>query len=257
MNRRENGRLEPERNLATDLASALMFRELALSYLHSLGNALFSIASQVLDMQADPAVNSDRYRRKLDELLMLVGPAKHQVATIQEVARPGTRKPKEFFITSEVVRRAIEMVARQSPPVHMRESFGQYDYMVKAERELIEQAVLNLLHNAHQSLREKTPPHREIFVFIREDRSEEGYFRISIRDSGHGIPPELMKKVFHPAFTTRSSGSGYGLYVARALIEQCGGRLGLERSIVGKGTTFVITLPFVRKVAFEGSPYVS
>jgi two-component system nitrogen regulation sensor histidine kinase NtrY len=65
---------------------------------------------------------------------------------------------------------------------------------------------------------------------------------ISFTDNGPGIQPEIVDKVFIPYFSTKETGSGLGLAIAKQGVEQAGGRIWCE-SVVGKGTTFFISLP--------------
>jgi len=65
---------------------------------------------------------------------------------------------------------------------------------------------------------------------------------ISVTDTGEGITPENMKKLFQPLFTTKAKGIGLGLVLCRNLAEANGGRIEVE-SRIGEGTTFAVTLP--------------
>jgi signal transduction histidine kinase len=69
--------------------------------------------------------------------------------------------------------------------------------------------------------------------------------RIAVRDTGAGIPPENMKKLFEPLFTTKTKGIGLGLAVSQKLIEANGGRIEVQ-SEVGVGSTFILCLPTQR-----------
>jgi signal transduction histidine kinase len=71
------------------------------------------------------------------------------------------------------------------------------------------------------------------------------FVEISVEDSGEGITPENLKKLFQPLFTTKARGIGLGLVVCRNLAEANGGRIEVE-SELGKGTTFTVVLPAVR-----------
>jgi len=69
-----------------------------------------------------------------------------------------------------------------------------------------------------------------------------GFVEISVVDTGEGISPENMEKLFQPLFTTKTKGIGLGLVVCKNLIEANGGRIDVE-SRSGIGTTFTIILP--------------
>ncbi|MFI5130511.1 MAG: sensor histidine kinase [Chitinophagales bacterium] len=68
------------------------------------------------------------------------------------------------------------------------------------------------------------------------------HIRISIRDNGEGIAPEMQSRIFSPNFTTKSSGTGLGLAMCKGIIEQAKGRIWFETE-KGKGTTFHVELP--------------
>ena len=68
------------------------------------------------------------------------------------------------------------------------------------------------------------------------------YVRISISDTGKGMPAHDLKKIFDPFFTTRSKGIGLGLSITYQIIKNHGGSIKVE-SKVDRGTTFTITLP--------------
>ena len=64
---------------------------------------------------------------------------------------------------------------------------------------------------------------------------------LSVADDGHGVPAEVLPRIFDPHFSTRTSGSGLGLAIARRLVDGWGGRIAAE-SVVGRGTTVAVTL---------------
>jgi signal transduction histidine kinase len=68
---------------------------------------------------------------------------------------------------------------------------------------------------------------------------------ISVQDTGVGIPPENMNKLFEPLFTTKAKGIGLGLTVTRKLAEANGGRIEVK-SELGKGSNFTLFLPVVQ-----------
>jgi len=107
----------------------------------------------------------------------------------------------------------------------------------------IEQILLNLLINARQAM----PNGGRLRVEVRENPDAQ-MVEIRISDTGVGIPPDQLRLIFEPFYTTKEpdehghGGSGLGLSVCRQIIEQHQGRIRVE-SLVGKGSTFTVKLP--------------
>ena len=70
----------------------------------------------------------------------------------------------------------------------------------------------------------------------------EGRVEVAVTDSGPGLPPGVIDKVFDPFYTTKSWGLGMGLPISRTIIEAHGGRLWAEQARSGSGLTFRFTL---------------
>ena len=111
-------------------------------------------------------------------------------------------------------------------------------YVVFADENLLVRTFNNLLINARQAVPAGRMPH----IAVTLEAVDANNVRVTIRDNGAGIPEEVQEKVFVPNFTTKESGSGIGLAVAKRGIESAGGKIWFE-TVVGEGTTFFIELP--------------
>ena len=107
--------------------------------------------------------------------------------------------------------------------------------IARVDRQLLTQAILNLLQNALEA----TPAGGTITLTAA---SHEHGIRIEVADTGHGIPADQVGKIFNLYFTTRTSGTGLGLAVTQQIVTQHGGRIDVTSS-VGQGTRFAISLP--------------
>jgi signal transduction histidine kinase len=105
------------------------------------------------------------------------------------------------------------------------------------DRVQIGQVLLNLITNAVQAMTNRTGT-----LILRARADGDAALRLDIRDTGVGIPPEQLDKIFEPLFTTKARGLGLGLSVARALVHANGGELTVT-SEVGAGSTFTLLLP--------------
>jgi len=112
---------------------------------------------------------------------------------------------------------------------------GEEALVLDADARKLRQALLNLVLNAVQA----SP--RGAAVRIAVARECEGA-RITVRDDGVGMTPEVLERIRKPYFTTKEGGTGLGVAVARGLVEQHGGRIEFK-SAAGKGTTVSIVLP--------------
>lgn len=114
------------------------------------------------------------------------------------------------------------------------------DIVVPIDEGLMRQALGNIVQNALDAM----PAGGTLEV---DARSEGGDTVLTIRDSGHGISRENVRKVFLPFFTTREQGVGMGLALAHKIVTAHGGRIDVE-SAEGQGTAFTITLPKKNKM---------
>jgi PAS domain S-box-containing protein len=119
---------------------------------------------------------------------------------------------------------------------------------VRGDRVHLQQALLNLIMNALDALADTPEPLRRIL--IRTERDGEGA-KVSVIDSGYGIPPDNLKAAFESFFTTKEHGMGLGLSIARSIIELHGGRIWASNN-ASRGATFTFTLPAARGVEEPG-----
>ncbi|MGH7523619.1 MAG: sensor histidine kinase [Gemmatimonadales bacterium] len=111
------------------------------------------------------------------------------------------------------------------------------DVIVEVDAVQIGQVVFNLLTNAVQAMGEKGGA-----LKLQARRCRPDAVELLVTDSGPGIPPELMERIFEPLFTTKARGIGLGLAVSRALAQANGGDI-TAASDPGKGATFILTIP--------------
>ena len=117
---------------------------------------------------------------------------------------------------------------------------GPEPLIVTVNRTRIEQILVNLVVNAVDAIGDRTGS-----ITVDVHPSEDGRRVVcEVRDTGCGISPENLPKIFQPFFTTKTEdkGTGLGLPVARGIVESYGGTL-IATSQVGGGTTFTFDLP--------------
>jgi len=114
---------------------------------------------------------------------------------------------------------------------------------VQGDRVQLQQVVLNLIINAVEAMSGSNEGARQLL--INTDKADQKEICIVVQDSGPGIPPESIDRVFAPFYTTKSLGLGLGLSICRSIIEAHGGRL-WATAAEPRGAVFAFTLPVRR-----------
>jgi signal transduction histidine kinase/HAMP domain-containing protein len=113
---------------------------------------------------------------------------------------------------------------------------------ILVDPERFRRVIINLFDNACQAMQgEPNPDCQESIVYVQSEIEKE-HLKISIADTGPGIPSEVMPHIFEPLYSTKGFGVGLGLSVVQDIIKQHGGRMEIS-SEVGKGTQVVMWLP--------------
>lgn len=111
------------------------------------------------------------------------------------------------------------------------------DTVIRADRVQTEQAIINILRNAIDALEDQAES-----IITVQHQQDDRFDQILITDNGPGIPPEELREVFVPFFTTKKSGSGIGLSLTRQILHAHGGTIDIS-STVNKGTTCILFFP--------------
>jgi PAS domain S-box-containing protein len=151
----------------------------------------------------------------------------------------------EPIVLQELEKECVELVRPQANELGVT-IFSQsvYDFQVLGDQQRLKQVMLNLLSNAIKYNRPNGS------VTISCDPRPSSKVRLSVSDTGPGINPDLIERLFTPfdrldAETSGIEGTGLGLALSRGLVEAIGGTMGVE-STVGSGSTFWIELPNVK-----------
>src|ERR687885_381717 len=131
------------------------------------------------------------------------------------------------------------------------------DAFVEADKTRMSQVIFNLLNNAIKfTQEEKGPEEGVISVTLEENKKNEEEddkeVIVSIKDTGTGIAPQIMPRLFTKFATKSEKGTGLGLFISKSVIEAHGGRIWAENSTDGKGATFSFSLPHHDKENMHG-----
>ena len=113
---------------------------------------------------------------------------------------------------------------------------------VRGDRVQLQQVMLNLAMNSIDAMEAAADGPRELLIRSRPDKS--GTVLVAVQDSGIGLDPQSMERLFEPFYTTKPGGMGMGLRISRSIIEAHGGRLWATPN-ARPGITVQFTLPII------------
>ena len=235
--------LAAARSREVEAAQLRAFRDLARQVAHELKNPLTPLrfATQRLAQEARPDQR---------ELLEIV---EGESERIEQMARDFAtlgRLPEGPPAPVDLAELMETLVKGTVPPgIAVRIERAPDLPLVSAHYEPLRRALHNLVLNACDACEERRAgarPRGEIAVTLRPvPNGAAPAVEIAIRDTGVGIPPEQLGRVFEPYFTTKAKGTGLGLALVRQTIHDHGGSIGVA-SEPGRSTTFTVTLPVTR-----------
>jgi two-component system nitrogen regulation sensor histidine kinase NtrY len=109
------------------------------------------------------------------------------------------------------------------------------EIMLEADTSLVEQMLINLIVNAIEAVKDDPSPK----IILSAYTSSNGKIIIKVADNGHGIPEEILDKIFIPFFSTKKSGSGIGLSLCKQIMMLHKGNIQVQ-SIPEEGTAFTL-----------------
>jgi C4-dicarboxylate-specific signal transduction histidine kinase len=167
--------------------------------------------------------------------------ASEVIARIRSLIRKGDPERAPIAL-NQVIEDTIALAAGQASrnDVSIHTEFAPDLPPVAGDRIQLQQVLLNLMMNAIEAMTGVAD--RDRLLTIRSGVTGSGLVRVSIEDTGAGIAPQTMSRLFEPFFTTRAQGIGMGLAISRSIIEAHGGRLWAE-SALNQGTVLEFTLP--------------
>jgi signal transduction histidine kinase len=225
--------LETERRRAERLA---YFEMLASGIAHEIKNPLVGIKSFT---QLVPRRHQDE--RFIAEFSRVVGREIQRMERLLErlgaLSRPG-RRPQHSLDLRAPIEQAVEAMRPtfDEKGVAIRVTLGRSPCFVVGQQAELEELFLNLVMNAHEA----TPPGGVVQVEIAHDAER---VTVSIADTGPGIAPELVERVFDPFFSTKQRGSGLGLAICAGIAQTHGARLQVANAAGGGGAVFSVEFP--------------
>jgi signal transduction histidine kinase len=134
--------------------------------------------------------------------------------------------------------------------VSVQTRFSEGVFPIHGDRVQLQQVVLNLILNSVEAMCSSEAGARELLISTKQDHTG---VLVAVRDSGPGVDPSHLERVFDAFYTTKSSGMGMGLSICRSIIDAHGGRLWAEANEF-RGTIFQFTLPSAEKELMSSRP---
>ena len=221
------------------------WREMARQVAHEIKNPLTPMKLSLQFLQkaiAERRPNSEELIGRISQTLITQIDVLSDIATSFSTFTNLPAMRPERLDVAEILRRCAALHQPDTDDgaldLHLPLDAANGRYIVYADESLLVRTFNNLLINARQAVPVGRTPHIDVCL-AAEGR---GTVRVAIRDNGAGIPDDVREKVFVPNFTTKETGSGIGLAVAKRGIESAGGKIWFETR-VGVGTDFFIELP--------------
>ena len=153
---------------------------------------------------------------------------------------------KEEFILSKAVLESFtdfanQLSKEQKENVKLIVALDEGDVLVVADKHRINQVINNLLNNALKFTKQG-----QITLSTEKEKKYGKEAIVKIQDSGPGIDPDIMPRLFTKFATKSYSGTGLGLFISKSIVETHGGKMWAENNLDGKGATFLFTLPIAK-----------
>jgi PAS domain S-box-containing protein len=247
--KRAEGEREQLRQLEADLAHinrVSMMGELAASVAHEVNQPLTGIVSNgsaCLRFLDAGAPDLEEVREAVQDIVRDGKRAGEVIARIRALTKR-TALPREKLDLNETVQEVLALAGDEARKkrVVVRTRFADDLAPVFGDRVQLQQVLLNLVINAMDAM--SSVEDRERALAIATQNIEPDMVQVTVKDSGTGMDPKIMARIFEAFFTTKAGGMGMGLSICRSIVQNHGGRLWAEAND-GPGTSFHFTLPKV------------
>ena len=218
---------------------------LAAGVAHEINNPLGAVMA-LTALTLEDLKEDDPNRENLQEVVRQSERCRDIVKGLLQFSRHSKVNP-ELADLNTILQDTLSLVTKQAQFLNVTVAVN-YDPQlppVMADKSELEEVFMNILINAAQAMRE-----RGTITITTRHSAADNSVEVLISDTGCGVPPDKIDKLFHPFFTTKESGqgTGLGLSIAYGIITSHHGSISVE-SEVGKGSTFKIRLPIASAVA--------
>jgi signal transduction histidine kinase/ActR/RegA family two-component response regulator len=227
---------------------------------HDFNNILFPIVGYT-ELTMDDIPEDSQARQNLEEILKATNRAKKLVQQILAFSRQGSQERKPLQVQS-LIKEALKLLRATIPStIEIEYDIGEEYGHIMGDPTQIHQVIMNLCTNAYHAMQETggklEVKLKEVDISYEKSLERVGmkvgrHLELTVKDTGHGMGPEVLERIFEPYYTTKEQGkgTGLGLSVIHGIIKNHGGDISVS-SQVGKGTTFTVYLPLIDDIDAE------
>lgn len=246
------GRLARERRRAVEESAALRERLAQIARAGTLGEMAAGLAHELnqpltaIHLEANAAIalaeanDRDGVRDSLSRISdqsLHAGDIVRRMRTFSRRGQPTRDAADVRDLIREVLRLLDHELRLASVDTHLEMNGAG---SVSVDRTEVQQVLVNLIRNAAEAMSQPGATRRRLTI---RTEGQNGSVRVSIADTGPGIDPAVVDRLFHPFQSTKHGGLGLGLAICETLIEAHGGRIAVEPPAPGGGATFYFELP--------------
>lgn len=240
----EQKRIEEMRFAMTSNSKMAALGEMAGGVAHEINNPLSIIVGKcgtVRTLVNQPDFNREKITAELEKIASTAGRIAKITTGLLAFSRAGDHDLPGKPLVREIVEEttAFCMEKFKVRDVRLKIDYGEIgNVAITCRQSQVSQVLLNLLNNSLEEVQALS----EIWVHLKVSLMEK-HIEFSVTDSGHGISPTVVEKIFQPFFTTKpvGRGTGLGLSISKGIVESHGGKI--EYDAKSRNTRFVFTLP--------------
>lgn len=206
---------------------------------HEIMNSITPIISltELLTKYADGLEGDEETKTEIKQMLQTIGRRGNGLVRFMNSYREVSHLPQpllKLYSAEELLGEAVQLMQNETSDLHL--SLPAVTLRFIADKEQIEQVLINLIRNAREN--EATQ------ITLSAGITPENHLFLRVTDNGTGIEPEVQERIFIPFFTTKPTGSGIGLTISRQIMHQHHGSIAVQ-SKLGEGSTFTLRFPVV------------
>jgi len=227
---------------------------------HDFNNILFPIVGYT-ELTMDDIPEDSQARQNLEEILKATNRAKELVQQILTFSRQNGQERKPLKVQS-LIKEAVKLLRATIPSsIEIECNVDEFCGLIKGDPTQIHQIIMNLCTNAYHAMQETggklEVSLKEIDISYEQSVERVGmkvgkHIELLVKDSGHGMDPQVRERIFEPYYTTKKQGkgTGLGLSVIHGIVKNHGGDITVS-SQPGKGSSFRVYMPIIDEVEEE------